>query len=255
MAGRFSVGSGKRAGGGKGGRQDSSVASRIIRDTIRKGGRINEETFKKIVQAKLKEARNNSMNKLMDAKMAGNRRSANAQKSIDMMKEMYEANDAKKEAKEVVIVSRRYHNGKIDDKGRIFDVAGNMVGKVNVKNGQIMSINGDYVGKYASKSGKVYGQITDMIEKTSPYLLNQREVLRKQKIEDEEAAVSRAAGSGGLFGGSGHKIELDVWSRTPTNVFGNVQTDVWGRPVADVWGKTTSDSWGNAQVDMWGNQI
>lgn len=246
-------GSSKRPGG-KGGKQDSSVASKIIRDTIRQGGRINEETFKKIVQAKLKEARTNSMNKLMDAKMAQNGgRSANAQKSIEMMNEMYAAQDSKKEAKEVIIVARRFHNGKIDEKGRIFDIAGNMVAKVNVKNGVMISINGEFIGKYASKGGKTYGAITDAIEKSSPYLINQRQVLLKQKQDEDEERVKGSSDSGGS--GWGSKISLDIWSKTPTNAWGNVETDVWGRPAANVWGKTASDSWGNSQVDAWGNQI
>ncbi|MEQ1790042.1 MAG: hypothetical protein ABL857_06315 [Rickettsiales bacterium] len=236
-------------GGNRKNSKKKSVSAMIIHETLRKGGKINEQTFQKILNAKLKEARTNSLNNMFDAKMSqnGGRRSANAQRTIDMMNDMFAARDAKKDSKQVIIVARRYHNGKIDDRGRIFDVAGNMVAKVNVKNGFMASINGDYMGRYDAKSAKTYATITGAIEKNSPYLIAQRAVVERQKAEANNAAL--------YGGGSSGNNSLDVWSRTPTDIWGRSKVDIWGRPATDVWGRTQTDSWGNQQVDIWGNQI
>jgi hypothetical protein len=132
----------------------------------------------------------------------------------------------------VVVIARRFVNGKIDSKGNITDITGNPVGKVNRKDGSITSINGHYFGKYRSKSFSVDSIIVDMINKHSPYLLEQRrlQLLQKQALEKkilEEEYNERNNHSAHL---------LDVWglqsySSTLTDVWGNRRTDIWGNPM------------------------
>ncbi len=225
----------------------SNVSLRIVRETLSKGGRINEDTFKKIVKAKLMEARMNMANKpAVKNSMFGSggtvKRSEKAQKAVDMMNQARRAKELRRANKEVVILARRFTNGKIDQKGRIYDVAGNIVAKVNIKNGAISDINGQHIGIYKAKSQAVVNSIQDAINRVSPYFANQRAaILQQRKFEAESAENSGA--------------QLDVWSRTPTDAWGRVATDIWGRPKSDIWGRTQRDMWGNQQVDAWGNQI
>lgn len=233
--------SGSRSGSG------SNVSLKIIRDTLRKGGRINEDTFKKIVKAKLAEARSNAANNpAVKSSMFGNKggakRSDKAQKAVNMMNQIKIAKEIRRAAKEVVIVVRRFINGKIDEKGRIKDLAGNLVARVNIKNGAMSTLDGQYIGVYDGKSQGVVNKIQDAINKFSPYFIAQRTAELKLKQQREGGA-------------EGDSNKLDVWSRTPTDVWGRAQTDVWGRAKSDVWGRTQSDMWGNAQLDMWGNQL
>lgn len=235
---------GSRTGSG------SNVSMKIIRDTLRRGGRINEGTFKKIVSAKLAEARVNLGNKVKDRpSMFGNlgqnkRRSKRAEETLDLVNKMREEKAIRKANKEVIIEVRRFINGKIDDKGRIKDITGNVVAKVNLKNGSMTDITGQFIGLYQSKSQAVVNKIEATINKVSPYLIAQRAALVKQKQALET-----------LTKGGNNDAQLDVWSRTPTDVWGRAKTDVWGRPATDVWGRAQSDMWGNQQLDMWGNQI
>lgn len=237
---------GARAGGG------SQVSYKIIRKTISKGGRINEGTFRKIVSAKLSEARANMGKNGRDrpsmfGKIGQNkRRSRKAEETLEMVNKMREEKAIRKANKEVVIEVRRFINGKIDEKGRIKDITGNVVGKVNIKNGAMTDITGQYIGAYQSKSQAVVNKIEAMINRVSPYYIAQRAAQQKQKEALETL----------LSGGNNNSNNLDVWSRTPVDIWGRpTQVDGWGRPKTDIWGRTQTDMWGNQQVDMWGNQI
>lgn len=236
---------GARSSGG------SQAAFKIIRKTISKGGRINEGTFKKIVDAKLSEARANIGTKIkerpsMFGKIGQNkRRSRKAEETLEMVNRMREEKAVRKANKEVVIEVRRFINGKIDDKGRIKDITGNVVAKVNLKNGAMSDITGQYIGLYQPKSQSVVNKIEATISRLSPYYIAQRAAEQKQK---EAMQV--------LLNGGNNDNNLDVWSRTPTDIWGrSLNTDVWGRPKTDIWGRTQTDMWGNQQLDMWGNQI
>ncbi len=223
--------------------KNSSSTSKLLRDELRKKGRITPETYKKIIQQKLNEARanagkreNSSFN--MFGKMAQNKptRSVKAQKTIQFMAEEALMKAAAKLRKEVIIEVRRFFNGNIDKKGKIYDVAGNLVAQVNLKNGAMTTVYGQNLGMYKPKSYLTVAAITDAINKNSPFLVNQRKTIEMQKNAQPAA-------------------QLDVWSRTPTDVWGNAKTDVWGRTATDIWGRTQTDAWGNQQIDSRGNQI
>lgn len=202
----------------------SSIAIKVIRETLRKGGSINEETFKKIVKLKMEyeaEARAKAFSAgggskaSMMGKMAQNKPlSSSAQKTMELVEKMRLEKKAKKAKKEVVIVARRFSNGKIDDKGRIRDTAGNIVAKVNLKNGTMTAINGQNMGVYNAKSAATANAIVDAINKNSPFLINQRNALLAQKRQDEQSYYdSQSASSTSYF-----------WSSS--------QTDVWGNPMS-----------------------
>lgn len=223
--------------------KNASSTTKLLRDELRKRGRITPETYKKIIQQKLNEAKAKASSKesssfSMFGKMAQNKstRSASAEKTIKFMAEEALLKAAAKVRKEVIIEVKRFFNGNIDKKGKIYDVAGNLVAQVNLKNGAITTIYGQNLGVYKAKSYLTTAAITDAINKNSPFLLNQRKAIEAQKNAQTGAT-------------------LDVWSRTQTDVWGNAKGDAWGRSATDVWGRTQTDSWGNQQVDAFGNQI
>lgn len=168
------------------------IATRIIRDTIRKGGAINEEVFKKIVDEKLSSRTSGAgygSGMQMAGGMATKRRSDKAQKAIDMMLEGQKLKKNIQSRKEVVVVATRLPNGKVDTKGKIYDTAGNVVAKINKKNGNMVTISGEYLGKYKAKDYSTNNIMIDAINKHSPFLQNQRRLLQQKKqIEEEEAS-------------------------------------------------------------------
>lgn len=216
------------------------IATRIIRDTLRQGGKIDEEVFKKIVRARLSEKMANSSagygnQPTMFASSKKVKRSEKAQKALDMMKAVNEEKAKRKERQEVVVIARRYPNGKIDAKGNIYDLAGNPVARVNRKDGSMTTVSGQYFGKYRSKSFSVDSIIIDMINKHSPYFINQRMALLKQRqAEDEAARQNMFSFTSGSSDDS--RQVFDVWgndkgSASLGDVWGNRKTDVWGNPV------------------------
>lgn len=222
---------------------ESASASHIMRDQIRKGGKVTPELYKKMVQEKLKQAKLKASTREHNYSMYGKMlqkasRSKSAQKTLKLVAALELQKEIKKMRKEVVIEVRRYINGKIDAKGHIRDNMGNIVAKVNLKNGAITTMWGQYIGIYKPKSFLVKTKIEETINKNSPFLINQRAALLKQQQQQNTAPT------------------LNVWSNTATDIWGRpIGTDGWGRPQTDAWGRTQTDAWGNAQVDMWGNQI
>lgn len=232
--------------GSGGGGVKKSIASRIIRETISKGGKIDENTFKKIMKAKLAEAAANSGNASSSFGMGQNRqRSKSAQKAVDMMKEMQNEKKARQARKEVVIVPTRLINGKIDDKGRVMDAAGNMIAKIRIKDGTITAVDGQYLGVYKPKSMSVNNALQDAINKKSPYLLNQRKAIEMQKLRDQEYAQSMEQEHGNSFG-----LDDKHTNRDAGTIWRGYEVDLWGNRK-----ESRTDFWGNVKKDFWGNPI
>ncbi len=235
---RFFSGARNNAGSGK------STTSKFIREEIRKRGKVTPETYKRLLQQKLNDAKAEVKNKdrssfSMFGKVVQKKReiTKGAEKTLELLAQMEVEKALKKARQEIIIEDRRFTNGKIDTKGRIYDQMGNIVAQVNMKNGSMTTIYGQYIGMYKPKSHLVNTAITEAINKNSPFLINQRKVIEMQK----NAASLTAT--------------LDVWSRTQTDVWGNAKSNVWGSSAVDVWGRTQMDSWGNQQIDRSGNQI
>ncbi|MEZ5690924.1 MAG: hypothetical protein R3D71_04575 [Rickettsiales bacterium] len=224
------------------------TSKEVMREAIKKDGKITPETFKKLMDMKISEAKariaSGEGHKFsMGGQLSQNRkRSKSAEKTMELMAMMELEKEMKKERKRVEIEVRGFINGRINKKGDISDQMGNVVAKVNLKNGMITTIYGQMVGQYKPKSYPVVSKIVDIINKNSPYLANQR------KAEEARKA-------GGNIHGPATPQGVNVWSSTGTDVWGNSSsTNAWGVKT-DAWGRTLSDSWGNQQLDAWGNQI
>jgi len=186
--------SGSREGGSK-----SGAASTIMREQLRKGKKADlSENYKKILQRKLQEAKLKAASgEKQGFSMLGKgaippQRSKRAEQVIKMMAERELAKEAKKAAKVVVVEAQRLANGRIDDKGRIYDTAGNMVAKVNLKNGNMTTMYGQSIGRYVHKSYLTKVAIEQAIMKNSPFLINQRRMqdLKVQEQRNHEAQAS-----------------------------------------------------------------
>ncbi len=209
--------------------KNASISTRIIRETIQRGGKIDEEVFRKIVRAKLSEKMAgsggyNNQNFQIMGKPKGVTRSKKAQMAIDQMNAIAKAKMAKKDRPEIIIVPRYFTNGRLDNKGRIWDLAGNPIGQVNKKNGAISSIYGETCGVYKPKSTITNSIITAMIDRNSPYIIAQRRnILLQRQLEEEEARARRAPSA---------QVH-DVWGHKGTH---GTLGDIWGNRTTDIWG-------------------
>ena len=178
-------------GGSRNNTGDSaSSTTKIMRDELRKKGKITPEAYKRILQQKLNEAKakagsRESSSFSMCGNMAQNKRklTKGAEDTLKLMADMQLKKELKKAAKEVVIEVRRFTNGRIDDKGKIFDYAGNLVARVNLKNGAMSTIYGQYIGFYKPKSFTVAANITEAINKNSPFLLTKEKLLKQRMFK------------------------------------------------------------------------
>ena len=176
----------------------------------------------------------------------------------------------------VIVQPKNWYNGSINKKGKIFDVAGNYVGKVNTKNGNIGFFAGFESGKYKPKSTRTELFIQDSINKYSPYFINLRKMQEMQQgmypivgpaheqHHDVINLYGRTASSApqevtNVFGthqdghirqGGGGVTSLGVMS---DNVWGGFADNAWGTTVDNVWGGTESNVWGGLGAGgLWG---
>ena len=211
--------SGSRESSGKGG-----AASTVMREQLKKGGKINlAENYKKILQRKLAEAKlkaaSGEGNKfsMMGSGAAPQPRSKRALAIVKMMAERDLAKEAKKARKAVVVEAKRLANGSIDAKGKIYDSAGNIVARVNLKNGNMTTMYGQSIGHYAPKSYMTKMAIEQAIAKNSPYLLNQRKMLEAKKQEQAQQSSQQ------------NNASSHFWNAP--------QNDIWGNPISDFFGR------------------
>jgi hypothetical protein len=213
--------SGSRNSSDKGGGKTAS-ASGMMREQLRKGKKIDQaENYKKLLQQKLAEAKfRAATGEKKDFSMLGSgsapvQRSKRSQDIIEIIAKRELAREQKKLKKAVVVEARKLSNGRIDEKGRVFDAAGNVVVRVNLKNGNMSTIYGQSIGRYIPKSYLTKMAIENAITKNSPYLINQRkmvEVQRQERLQEEHARAQNNS----------------VWNAP--------QRDLWGNPIADFFG-------------------
>lgn len=215
--------SGSRSSSGTG----NSSVSAMIRAQLKKDKKVNfAEINKKLLQNKLMEAKLSVLSgeKKAPQSMVGGRaapptegKSKRSEAIIKMVMQREKMKAEKAARKAVNVEAARFVNGKIDSKGRIYDVAGNLVAKVNVKNGQMTTNYGQSIGVYKAKSYMTKVAIEQAIVKNSPFLINQRAQMEKKRQEQiqQEAAAHDAQ---------------------PNNFWGSSGKDVWGNPIADFFG-------------------
>lgn len=246
-----------------------------------KGGRLpltNTERYKRIMEKKLEEHKlhataNNPFKKPL---------SKNAEMAMRDLAKRKAAKDEKMLRQMVVIKPRTYPGvGRLDKKGQIWDEAGNLVFRVNTKNGVIKTMNGMGIGKYKAKSFMNQMMITDAIRKYSPYFikLRQMEMLQQQGLLN---AAQNYGVHGIPIGAEQHQslhFELhdpnapeehhhdihyqptriaagvSVYGVTSNNVWGTMSDNTWGTQGDNVWGSNYSNVWGMTgdPTGLWGN--
>ena len=170
-----------------------SAASEMMRKQLKLKGKLGStERFKAIAQQKLEEHRKmaslklnaNTSFSLPGTESSTHKISKNAELMLKQMAEKKAAKKAKAERQRVIVQPRSFSTGYITNKGRISDIAGNSVAKVNIKNGKIMLTAGmgGLLGKYKPESRMMTNMIIqDAINKYSPYYINLRKMQEMQR--------------------------------------------------------------------------
>lgn len=275
------------------GRDDKgrSAASEIIRYEMQKKGKLSPtERYKRIMKKKLLENKNAAAlaNKSVGFRLPGSlqqerKMSAQAEKAMKEMAAKKAAKQAKADRRAVIIQPRNFSNGNLNKKGQIFDIAGNMVGQVNKKNGKMATMNGWSIGQYKPKSFGTNNAIQDAINKYSPYYINLRKMQAMQAgggqdfgvfgppPEENQGGMHRGNQGGGIFGPSPQNASLfdsygdtvasprqnigvTAWGATSDNVWGTFSDNVWGTSTDNVWGGNSSDIWGGIGGNPFGSK-
>lgn len=270
--------SGGRDGSGK------SPASELMRIEIQKKGKMPAvERYRYLYNKKLEESQKLAklqqpsmfgfLQKKIGQKEGGNRQmSYRAEQALKQIAQRKAAKQAKIMRRMVFVQPKNFHNGSINRKGQIYDVAGNMVGKVNTKNGNIAFFAGFAGGKYKPKSLSTELLITDSINQYSPYFINLRKMQAMQNgwnpqtgsfgPSDEVINVyapprmplGNVHGSHeDSAGSSGGNVGVTSWGAVSNNAWGTFNDNVWGTMVDNVWGGTESNVWGGLGGNsLWG---
>ncbi len=279
-----------------------SIAKEILQLEMQKKGKLPAEMrYKLIFKRKQEEAREKAM-KAQSAqgsnsagKMVGQRKmSERAEQALKEMSMKKAAKEQKKLRKLVIVQPQNFSNGSINKKGQIFDLAGNMIGQVNTKNGNMSVSSGWSIGKYKPKSYMTKLMIEQAINKHSPYFIQQR------KLQAQQAAMGGVHGGfsdpnvmnvhgmsaqaamlgGGMYNNLGHhdhgihgayggmddphnphaigsNLSVTAWGNTSNSVFGTFSNNVHGTTFDNVHGVMNSDVWGgvsNGGGGVWGGR-
>lgn len=265
--------SGLRDGGKMG------VASEIMRLEILKKGKLpTEERYRKILKKKFQEHKKKTLaDKLNQPIIPGiGKQTFSMSKRAEQALKQIAERKAKKEAKAmrqmVIVEARRFPNGNITAKGKIYDVAGNLVAEVNRKNGRMSTMSGWGLGKYKPKSYFTNITIQTAIDQYSPYYIN----LRKQQMQQQQGiaqfgvhgapdintmnvwgAASEAPinAYGSDIAGPRQNIGVTAWGARSDNVWGTYTDNIWGKSLDNVWGTNSTDVWGGIGVGgLWGGK-
>ena len=269
-----------------------SIAREILQIEMQKKGKLPAQLrYKLIFKRKQEEARekalqamsqsNSGTGKLVTQRKMSDR-AEQALKEIAMKKA---AKEQKKLRKMVIVQPQNFSNGRIDRKGQIFDIAGNMIGKVNTKNGAMSLNSGWSIGKYKPKSYMTKLLIEQAIDKHSPYFLLQR------RLQQQAAALSNVHGGyvdpnvinvhgmsaqaamlGGMYNAQqdfgvhgpgdgngpqtfGNQGNVTAWGAMSNNVLGTFSGNVHGTMGDNVHGTVNSDVWGSVSGNsLWGQK-
>lgn len=230
-------------------------------------------------------------NKKIGAKEGAGKRQMSGRAELALKQiAMRKANKEAKIMRRMVIVTpKNFHNGSINRKGQIYDVAGNMVGKVNTKNGRIAFFAGFAGGKYKPRSLMTELLITDSINQYSPYFINLRKMQAMQNGWNPETGTFGVSDTINIYGSSAHgsnhgsgNHQMDMhmprapmgnihgshedgatshganagvtsWGVMSNNAWGTFNDNVWGTMVDNVWGGTESNVWGGLGGNsLWG---
>lgn len=246
-----------------------SLSNEIMRIEYQKKGRMSStERFKLIMKNKMEESK-----KQLDQ---GKTKplSQRAQQAIQQLNAKKAAKEAKKMRQAVIIQPRRYVNGHLTKNGNIHDIAGNVIGKVNEKDGRMATHMGFSFGRYKPKSRRTDSLIEDAINKYSPYYIQQRKLqaLAAAGLDPMGRPLDQTvinvygvqtdnsfSNYGEAAGGPRQNIGVTAWGARSDNVWGTFADNTWGSSADNVWGTNTTDVWGGIGgspfgkgVQMWG---
>lgn len=247
-----------------GGREASRIgaASQIMKIEIMKKGKLpSKDRYKQILKKKFEEHKKEALGpRLQGFSLPGSFKevkqlSKRAEQTLQQIAQKKAKKEAKALRKMVIIEERKFYNGHLTKKGKIYDIAGNLVGEVNAKNGKMATTTGWSLGKYKPKSYMTNLAIQGAINQYSPYFIN----LRKQQMAGAGQAWDPASGGIGL----GSQEVINVYgapTNTPQNVYGadisaprqNVAMTSWGVRSDNAWGTFTDNTWGTFADNVWG---
>lgn len=259
----------------------SSPASELFRFEFQKKGKLTPvERYKFLFQKKMEENRKlATMNKgkkigfnLPGAKSNPRRLSARAENALKEIAQRKAAKQAKVMRQMVIVQPRQYHNGSVNRKGQIYDIAGNMVGKVNRKNGNIGFFGGFAGGKYKPKHLMTDLFIQESITKYSPYYINLRKMQAMQqglvhgapstddvinlyghKQSTQPVMMTGIHGAHADGGGSNISAGVTSWGVMSNNAWGTYSDNAWGTVADNVWGTAETNVWGGIGGNsLWG---
>jgi len=262
-----------------------SIAKDILKLEMEKGGRLtSQERFKLIMDKKLKASKKTVGQK------NGRQMSKNAENALKEIAAKKATKEAKMMRQSVIVEKKIFNNGTVQRNGKIFDVAGNQVAKINKKTGKMATTGGTALGQYKPGNGRVNAAIMDAINKHSPYYMNLRKMQAMQAagidprtgrpLNEDVINVhgnSSAAMHGGNYqsaagamfmaqhggGGAGnpnyfpeardtHFDSLDGPKNVSATTGGAMSNNVWGTMGDNVWGTSGDNVWGSNNADIWG---
>jgi hypothetical protein len=262
------------------------IASEHMRFELSKKGKMpTADRYKRIMKKKLEENKQKAMaGKTSPFGMPLNIQAARkmSKRTEQVLKELAERK-ARKEAKAqrqmVIIQARNFPNGQINKKGQLFDIAGNIVARVNPKTGRLTTEQGTFIGKYKPKSYFTTIMLQDTINKFSPYYLQQRKLQMMQQqgminvtswgpmgddvinvMGRNTAPVVEENTDSAMFGnatsmGPRQNIGMTAWGARSDNAWGTFADNAWGQSADNVWGGNSTDVWGGVGVGgLWGQK-
>lgn len=269
-----------------------SAASEMIRFEMQKKGKLEPgERYKRILKKKLAENQKKLGMKPAGFRLPGSKdtggrsMSKKAEQALKEMAAKKAAKQAKRDRQMVIVQPKNFSNGSLTKKGVIYDIAGNVVGKVNTKNGKMATNGGWSLGKYKPKNYLTNLAIQGAIDKYSPYYINLRKMQMMQqgnvldpnaghdvlniygrgpthgmKSEDMAQAAYGYSKDGLLFGSYGENITgprqnvgATAWGAASDNVWGTYTDNAWGVSTDNVWGGNSSDVWGGVGGNPFGH--
>jgi len=249
------------SGGREGGKR--SVAAELMRLEIEKKGKFQPgERYKILLKKKLAASRE----KAMLSNPTGRKMSKKAEQALREIAAKKAAKEAKAMRRMVIVQPKIYHNGKINAKGKITDIEGNIVAQVNTKNGKMATTGGWALGKYQGGSQRTHAAIMGAIDKYSPYYIKQRQlqqagnggtVLGQQEVMNlygstnymvQEAAPQPVFQHHHAYGqaaeGPRQNIGVTAWGAMADNPWGTFADNAWGTSADNVWGTASTNVWG-----------
>lgn len=260
-----------------------SAASELMRFEIQKKGKLPAaDRYKRILKKKMEESRAKALSNVSTGfKLPGSLKdvrkiSKRAEAALKEIAARKAAKEAKALRRMVIVEQRNFQNGRIEKNGKIYDIAGNLVGEVKLKNGKMQTMTGWGFGQYKAKNYLTNIAIQDAITKYSPYYINMRKMQAMQTMQDAPDVINvhgpkttpasnfygyQGSDAGAAFSpygedslGPRQNIGMTSWGARSDNVWGTFTDNAWGTSTDNVWGSNSTDIWGGIGGNIFGGK-